>query len=37
MGIEKWIHKHLHFPDDREYVIFLVWALFVSVFLTSFV
>ena len=30
--LEKWLHKQLHFDGETEYTIFLVWALFVSVF-----
>lgn len=35
--LEGWLLKHFNFRDENEYVIFLVWALFVSLFLTNFV
>ena len=35
MEIEKWLHKRFHFQDEREYVIFLVWALCVTVFFAN--
>jgi hypothetical protein len=28
--LEKWLHKHLMFEDDKEFAIFLVWAMFVA-------
>lgn len=28
--LEKWLHKHLLFKDDKEFAIFLVWAAFVA-------
>jgi hypothetical protein len=28
--LEKWLHKHLLFKDDKEFAIFLVWAMFVA-------
>ena len=35
--IEKKVHKHFHFEDMNEFVIFLVWALFTSAFLLTLV
>jgi len=32
----KKLHHHFHFSDPDEFVIFLLWGLFVSVFLLSF-
>lgn len=29
--LEGWLHKHLYFRDDREFMIFLAWAIFVGV------
>jgi hypothetical protein len=26
--LEKWLHKHFLFTDDKELALFLVWALF---------
>jgi hypothetical protein len=28
--LEGWLHKHLYFRDDKEFAIFLVWAMFVA-------
>ncbi|HYC79753.1 MAG TPA: hypothetical protein VEC17_01880 [Candidatus Binatia bacterium] len=28
--LEKWLHKHLTFRDDKEFAIFLVWAMVVA-------
>jgi len=35
--LEGWLLKHFNFDDEKEYIIFLIWALFVSVFLTNFI
>lgn len=35
--VEGWVHKTFSFSDDREYIIFLVWALFVVSFFASIV
>ena len=35
--LEGWFHKHLYFKDDSEFAIFLVWALFVSIFFVTLV
>jgi hypothetical protein len=35
--VEGWLHKTFSFNDDREYIIFLVWALFVVSFFASMV
>jgi hypothetical protein len=34
--LEKTVHNHFHFRDTNEYIIFLVWAVFVSAFLLTF-
>ena len=34
--LEKWLLKHLLFRDDREFALFLVWALFTAVFISTF-
>ncbi|MBI2607751.1 MAG: hypothetical protein HYW51_02915 [Candidatus Doudnabacteria bacterium] len=34
--LEKWLHKHLLFKDDREFALFLVWALFTAAFISVF-
>lgn len=31
--LEKWMHKHLLFKDDKEFAIFLAWAVVVAVLL----
>ena len=28
--LERWMHKHLMFRDDKEFAIFLVWAMVVA-------
>ena len=35
--LEKWLHKHLLFKDDKEFVIFLIWAVFSAAFFSIFV
>ncbi len=29
-GLEKWLQKRLLFRDDKEFAIFLVWAMLVA-------
>ena len=33
--LEKTVHKHFYFSNTNEYIIFLVWAVFVSAFLLT--
>jgi len=32
---EKWLHKHFHFKNTTEHIIFMVWGLLVIVVLLS--
>ncbi|MDP4001146.1 MAG: hypothetical protein Q8P83_02810 [bacterium] len=33
--LEKWLHKHLLFTDDKEFALFLVWAIFSAAFFST--
>lgn len=35
--LEGWLLKHFNFKNEKEYVIFLIWALFVAMLLSNYV
>lgn len=34
--VDGWLHKVFYFSNDTEFIIFLIWALYVSVFFLNF-